>query len=32
MECRTTEDVRKIVKDKDISFVQYWFTDVLGRA
>jgi len=30
MECRTTEDVRKIVKDKDISFVQYWFTDVLG--
>ena len=30
MECRTTEDVRRIVKDKDISFVQYWFTDVLG--
>jgi len=30
MECRTTEDVRKIVKDQDISFVQYWFTDVLG--
>ena len=30
MECRTTEDVRRIIKDKDISFVQYWFTDVLG--
>ena len=30
MDCRTTEDVRKIVKDKDISFVQFWFTDVLG--
>ena len=30
MECQTTEDVRKIVKDKDISFVQFWFTDVLG--
>ena len=28
--CKTPEDVRKIVKDMDISFVQYWFTDVLG--
>ena len=28
--CKTAEDVRKIVKDLDISFVQYWFTDVLG--
>ena len=28
--CKTTEDVKKIVKDLDISFVQYWFTDVLG--
>ncbi len=30
MECQTFDDVRKIVKDKDISFVQFWFTDVLG--
>ena len=30
MNCQTTEDVRKIVKDKDVSFIQYWFTDVLG--
>jgi glutamine synthetase len=30
MNCQTPEDVRKIVKDKDISFIQYWFTDVLG--
>ncbi|HIJ20184.1 MAG TPA: glutamine synthetase [Deltaproteobacteria bacterium] len=28
--CKTPEDVKKIVKDLDISFVQYWFTDVLG--
>ncbi len=30
MQCQTFDDVRKIVKDKDISFVQFWFTDVLG--
>ena len=30
MECRTVDDVRKIVKEKDISFIQFWFTDVLG--
>jgi glutamine synthetase len=30
MNCQTTEDVKKIVKDKDVSFIQYWFTDVLG--
>ena len=30
MNCQTTEDVKKIVKDKNISFIQYWFTDVLG--
>ena len=28
--CKTQEDVLKIVKDKDVSFIQYWFTDVLG--
>jgi glutamine synthetase len=30
MDCRTTDDVMKIVKDKDVSFIQFWFTDVLG--
>jgi glutamine synthetase len=30
MNCKTTDDVKKIVKDKDISFIQFWFTDVLG--
>jgi glutamine synthetase len=30
MNCQTTEDVKKIVKDKNVSFIQYWFTDVLG--
>lgn len=30
MECRTVEDVRRQVKEKDISFIQFWFTDVLG--
>jgi glutamine synthetase len=30
MECRTIEDVKKAVKDYNISFIQFWFTDVLG--
>jgi len=30
MNCRNEDDVRKIVKDKNISFIQFWFTDVLG--
>lgn len=30
MNCQTTEDVKRIVKEKDISFIQFWFTDVLG--
>ncbi|MFC1839742.1 type I glutamate--ammonia ligase [Thermodesulfobacteriota bacterium] len=30
MDCKTAEDVLKIVKEKDISFIQFWFTDVLG--
>ncbi len=30
MNCQTVDDVRKIVKDMDISFIQFWFTDVLG--
>lgn len=30
LNCQTVEDVRGIVKEKDISFIQFWFTDVLG--
>ncbi len=26
----TKEDVLKIVKEKRVSFIQFWFTDVLG--
>ena len=29
MKCQTIEDVKRIVADKNISFIQYWFTDVL---
>ena len=28
--CKTKEDVLKIVREKDVSFIQFWFTDVLG--
>ncbi|MEW6614887.1 MAG: glutamine synthetase family protein [Thermodesulfobacteriota bacterium] len=30
MLCSTKEDVKKIVKERDVSFIQLWFTDVLG--
>ena len=30
MNCQTVDDVKRIVKEKDISFIQFWFTDVLG--
>ncbi|MDY6974024.1 MAG: glutamine synthetase family protein [Thermodesulfobacteriota bacterium] len=30
MNCLTIDDVEKVVKDKNISFIQFWFTDVLG--
>ncbi|ABW68077.1 glutamine synthetase family protein [Desulfosudis oleivorans] len=30
MICKTADDVRKIVKEKNVSFIQFWFTDVLG--
>ena len=30
MICKNEEDVLRIVKDRDVSFVQFWFTDVLG--
>ena len=28
--CQTAEDVFRIVKDKEISFIQIWFSDILG--
>ena len=28
--CKTELDVLSIVKDKNVSFIQFWFTDVLG--
>lgn len=30
MLCKTVEDVKKIVKDRNVSFIQFWFVDVLG--
>jgi glutamine synthetase len=30
MNCRTAEDVLRLVKEKNISFIQFWFTDILG--
>jgi len=28
--CNNKEDVLKIVREKNVSFIQFWFTDVLG--
>ncbi|MBW1608380.1 MAG: hypothetical protein JRJ74_09830, partial [Deltaproteobacteria bacterium] len=28
--CTTQEDVLRLVREKDVSFIQFWFTDVLG--
>ena len=30
MICQTEQDVLNIVKDTEVSFIQFWFTDVLG--
>jgi glutamine synthetase len=30
MLCKTESDVLKIVKDRNVSFIQFWFTDILG--
>ncbi|MBU1964544.1 MAG: glutamine synthetase beta-grasp domain-containing protein, partial [Proteobacteria bacterium] len=27
---KTKKDVLKVVKEKNVSFIQFWFTDVLG--
>jgi glutamine synthetase len=29
-ELKTKKDVLKVVKEKNVSFIQFWFTDVLG--
>ena len=31
LNCRNQEEVLKIVRDRDVAFVQFWFTDVLGQ-
>jgi len=31
LECKTKADVLKAVKEYKVSFIQFWFTDVLGR-
>jgi glutamine synthetase len=30
-QCKTAKDVFKVVKEKNVSFIQFWFTDVLGK-
>jgi glutamine synthetase len=30
IECRSEESVRKLVKELNVSFIQFWFVDVLG--
>ncbi len=30
LNCKTVEDVKEAVKEKDVSFIQFWFTDVQG--
>jgi glutamine synthetase len=31
LECKTKADVLNAVKEHNVSFIQFWFTDVLGR-
>ena len=30
-QCQTADDVLRFVKENDVAFVQFWFTDVLGQ-
>jgi glutamine synthetase len=30
MICKTPEEVFRLVRDKNVSFIQFWFTDILG--
>jgi len=29
--CKTADDIMRVVRDKEVAFVQFWFTDVLGQ-
>ncbi|MBU1248902.1 MAG: glutamine synthetase beta-grasp domain-containing protein, partial [Proteobacteria bacterium] len=29
-DCKNADDVLKAIKDYDVSFIQYWFVDILG--
>ncbi|MEW6442831.1 MAG: glutamine synthetase family protein [bacterium] len=31
LDCRRAEDVLRIVRDRKVAFIQFWFTDVLGQ-
>jgi glutamine synthetase len=31
LSCKTPEDVSRIVRERDVAFIQFWFTDVLGQ-
>ena len=31
MNCKTEQDVLRIVEERRVSFIQFWFTDVLGN-
>jgi len=31
MNCKNEEDVLRVVKERGVSFIQFWFTDVLGN-
>ena len=30
MNCQNAEDVKRVVKELNVSFIQFWFPDVLG--
>ena len=29
--CKNEEDVLKVIREKNVAFIQFWFTDVLGQ-
>ena len=31
LSCQTPEDVLRVVKENEVAFIQFWFTDVLGQ-
>ena len=32
LQCKTKQDVMKAVKEHKVSFIQFWFTDVLAGS